>query len=149
MGVFIPAWESSRSLVKRSISRGSWNINRSTSRHFTSYPTAMIVHYRGDAHVEKAPCGYVFQKHLRGLDASDTWNPEADYPVTCLDCKVLHSPKKHWKIPKWQGKGRQKLMRIALTNLLKVYDGLFSICWGAEAVPTWQANLPNLLPGNV
>ena len=58
----------------------------------------MEVHYRDQGsgvrtRAVSAPCEYVFQPHLRGLDASYSWNPHAMYPVTCAKC-IEHRPKK-------------------------------------------------------
>ncbi len=66
--------------------------------------TNIDVHLRiGNA--TQADCGYVFDKRLRGLD----WASELDngcYPVTCIDCRVFHAPKR--KVGgSWLGKSRK------------------------------------------
>lgn len=66
----------------------------------------MKVHYR-DGDAPTAPCGYKFEKRLRGLDAVGTWNKRVATPVNCLDCLLFHKPSKHWKIPQWEGVGKK------------------------------------------
>lgn len=66
----------------------------------------MDVHYR-DGNTDTAPCGYRFQKHLRGLDYVSTWNKRVATPVSCLNCLLFHQPKKRWKVPSWQGVGKK------------------------------------------
>lgn len=64
----------------------------------------IIVHIKLDKN-DIAPCGYKFQKHLRGLDYVKTWNYRVATPINCEDCK-RYEPKKY-KIPSWQGVGRK------------------------------------------
>lgn len=66
----------------------------------------MKVHYRGSPAVLKAPCMYVFQKRLRGLDFCTTWNKRVAVPVSCLDCLLFYQPKP-WKVPSWEGVGKK------------------------------------------
>lgn len=58
----------------------------------------MTVHY-GKVDDKAAPCGYVFQKRLRGLDRSSNWDPRSPVPIDCLDCIVGHRPAKRKILP--------------------------------------------------
>jgi hypothetical protein len=53
-----------------------------------------------------ATCGVSIAKHLRGLDACDTWNPKVGNPVSCPDCILFHKPFAR-KVPTWEGIGRK------------------------------------------
>lgn len=66
----------------------------------------MKVHFRAGGKAAAAPCGYVFDKRLLGLDGVATWNKRVATPVSCLDCLLFHKPKT-WKIPAWEGVGKK------------------------------------------
>lgn len=55
--------------------------------------------YNSPTFKDVAICGYPFQKRLRGTDRAVTWDLDAPWPVSCVDCLMKRPPK--WRIPKW------------------------------------------------
>lgn len=70
----------------------------------------MTVHYRHykfvGAPAEVAPCGYVYDKRLRGLDFNCSWDERAPVPVNCTAC-LQHRPSRRKVLP-WHADAQKR-----------------------------------------